>query len=134
MSDEIKVSIQFPNEITVNTACVTRIAERLYRLEQDPLILVFAEDEDEAVLLPGFRDIIEAEEIGPTTLKFVRIIERAKFKRFEFLISEEFATSPKMTAVADKIIGHNGHCETIMGGILIIYLPEEVEYDPSDDL
>src|SRR5262245_27384552 len=113
-------------------ALVTRIAERLYRLELDPLLFLFSDDEEAD--LPNYRDIIEAEEIGPSALKFVRVVERARFKRFEFLVSEGFAESAKMTAIMSKIQQHNGYSERIMKGILIVYLPEHADYDPTGDI
>jgi hypothetical protein len=133
MSDEIKVSIEYPDGITDNAAFVTRVAERLYRLELDPLLFFFSDDE-ELTDLPAYRDIIEAEEIGPTALKFVRVVERARFNRFEFLVSKEFAESAKMTAIASTIRQHNGYSERVMGGIFIVYLPEQADYDPTDDI
>ena len=48
--------------------------------------------------------------------------------------SQEFAASAQMSAIASTIQRHHGHCERVFGGILIIYLPEEAKYDPTDDI
>jgi len=133
MSDEMKVSIEYPDGTIDDAALVTRVAERLYRLELDPLLFLFSDDEERPDL-PAYRDIIEVEEIGLTPLKFVRVVERARFKRFEFLVSKEFAASEKMTAIASKIQQHNGYSERVFGGFLIIYLPEQADYDPTNDI
>src|SRR5262245_12582000 len=115
MSDEIVVSIQYPEEITTEST-VTQVGPRLYRLEDDPHFFLVM-DEEEFADLPRYGDVIEAEEIEPAVLKFLRVARRSKLKRYSCLVPEEFTKSDEMRVILSTIENNGGHWELVCGGM-----------------
>lgn len=134
MDQRLEVSIEYPGGVTDQSAVVTRVGPGRFRLEQDPLSCLMAERPRDLKRLPNYGDIIEAEEIAPNTLRFAKVAERAPLKRFQFIISQDLIESPGLATILSKVTALQGHWERIFGGILIVYLPEESEYDVSRDL
>ncbi len=85
-------------------------------------------------MLPNYGDVIEAVEITARTLQFVRVVERAPLKRFQFLLSQDVAESPALEPILSRVEALDGRWERVFGGVLIMYLPEDSEYDPSKEL
>lgn len=133
MSDKIEVSMEYPQG-TDDAAVVTRVGDGLNRFELDPLSFLMAGSEEELEALPRYGDVVEAEEVGPSALRFVRVVQRARLTRFEFIVSKQVADSDGLNKVLSKVEHHRGHWERVMDGIVLIFLPEGAGYDPTDDI
>ena len=134
MEDRLDVSIAYPNGVTDGAALVTPLGSGEYRLEQDPLSCLIADRPRDLKDLPNYGDVIAAEVIGPGALRFVKVVERAPLKRFQFLIPRDIAESRALEIVLSKVEAITGHWERVMGGVLIIYLPKDCNYDPSKEI
>ncbi len=77
-------------------------------------------------------DVIEAVDIAASSLRFVRVVERARLKRFQFVVSRDFVESPKLEIVLSRVESLNGHWERVFGGVLIMDLPEDVRPTGTD--
>lgn len=134
MEERLDVSIAYPNGVTDESALVTPLGGGRYRLELDPLSCLIADRPRDLKDLPNYGDVISAEVIGPGALRFVEVVERAPLKRFQFLIPRDVAESRELQTVLSKIDTMDGHWERVMGGVLILCLPKDCNYDPSQDL
>lgn len=134
MNEPMDVSIEYPGGVTDNSTLVTPLGSGRFRLELDPLSCFSAECPQDLRELPNYGDVIEAVDIASGTLRFVKVVERAPLKRFQFLLSRDYAESPELEMVLSRVETLNGHWERVFGGVLILYLPEDSDYDPSKKL
>jgi hypothetical protein len=134
MDEPIEVSIEYPSGATNNASLVTPLGNGRYRLEEDPLSCFMADSPRDLRKLPNYGDVFEAEAIAARALRFVKVVERARLKRFQFPVSRDFVESPELNTILSKVESLNGYWERVFGGILIIYLPEDSDYDPSEEL
>ncbi len=134
MEERLEVSIAYPNGVTDNSAVVTPIGGGKYRLELDPSSCLIADRPGDLKELPSYGDVIAAEETSPRVLRFVKVVERAPFTKFQYLVPREIAGSRKLEIVLSKVEALKGHWEQVAGGVLIIHLPKECSYNPSEEL
>jgi hypothetical protein len=80
-----------------------------------------------------FRDIIEADEHGPT-LRFRRVAQKSDWRVFDFLLAKDARESEKINRVLERVEKVGGHWERIFGGCLFICLPPEVDWNPTADV
>lgn len=133
MSEQVTVTIEYPNGIADRSALVTPLGGGRYRLDLDPICWMVAGTDDELGELPRFGDTIEAHPLKSGALRFVKVVERAKLKRFDRVVSREVAESAGLAEILSKIESEGGHWERVFGGILIAYVPEVSPYDPTED-
>jgi hypothetical protein len=119
----IETSILYPSEGVTESATVTKVGARLYRLESVSAVV-------DSV---NFRDIIEADEDGPT-LRFRRVAKKSDWRVFDFLLAKDARESDQMKRVLERVEKVGGHWERIFGGCLFICLPPEVNWDPTADV
>jgi len=134
MDEPIEVSIEYPGGVTHYSALVTPLGAGTYRLGHDPVSCLMAERSRDLRELPNYGDVIEAVEITEHTLRFVKLVERAPLKRFQFSVSRDLVESPELKTILSRVDSLNGYWERVFGGILIIYLPKDSDYDPSNEL
>ena len=133
--DEAKViNVRYPNGCggPVNA---TFVEPTEAVLESDPMACMFAESVSELRELPDYRDLVELREIGADTYQFVKVIKRARFRRYQYILSanpekDAEAIQPLLSQVEDL----DGYWERVFGGVLTIWLPKGCKYDPTDDL
>jgi hypothetical protein len=119
----IETSIVYPSEGVTESATVTKLGAGLYRLESVSM----------AVESVKFRDIIEADEVGPT-LRFRRVAQKSDWRVFDFLLAKDARESEKINRVLERVEKVGGHWERIFGGCLFICLPPEVDWNPTADV
>jgi len=134
MHQPIEVSIEYPGGVTDSAALVTPLGSGRYRIELDPLSCLIAERPSDLKKLPNYGDVIEAVDIEANSLRFVRVVERARLKKFQFFVSREFVESPELEIILSRVESLSGHWERVAGGVLIMYLPEDADYDPSVEM
>ncbi len=133
MTEEKKISIEYPVG-TDNAAYVTFVGPNRARLELDPMSCMHANDESELKSLPDYRDLIELEEVGPGTYRFVQVLERARFQRFGFMLSDPEAQTKALEPIRTRTMDLGGNWERVFGGILTIFLSHDCTYDPTEDV
>lgn len=143
MPDPIDVSIEYLPEWVDDEALVTPLGNDRYRLELQPMSDLTVDLQRNRIRrfpragqrkrMPSYGDIIEAREITPGALRFVRVVERARFKRFDFFGARGDANSSfsKMIATVTEL---GGHWECTFGSCWMIFLPEDCAYDPKEAL
>lgn len=82
----------------------------------------------------GVGDIIEAFRTDSDKLLVVNRIECGNFRKFEYCLAPGWADRPEMIEVLDRILAMGGEWEGIFGGVLLVALPPETSYDPSEDI
>ncbi len=133
MAEEQKISIEYPGG-TDNAAYVTFVGPNEARLETDPMSCLFAEDEGDLKSLPDYRDLIELEEIESGKYRFVRVLQRARLQRFEFLLSDPESQAKALEPVLSRVVEQGGNWERVFGGALTMFLPHDCTYDPTEDV
>jgi len=133
MPEQKKILIEYPSG-TDNAAYVTFIGPNQARLETDPMSCLFTDDEDKLKSLPDYRDVIELEEIQSGKYRFVRVSQRARLQRFEFLLSDPEAQAKALEPVLSRVMEMGGNWERVFGGVLTMFLPQDCQYDPSEDV
>lgn len=122
--DDDETHIEYPDEGITETAEVTAMGDRLYRLDTVP---VFVES-------VRFGDIIEAELLPSGVLRFCRVAHASTWQIYDFLLSEACFESPKFASLTDRVTELRGHWERVFGGMLFICLPSNVDWDPTPDI
>lgn len=105
-----------------------------YRVEVDTIIRILLDRPRDYVHLPRWGDVVEAREIGSGKVQFVRVVERARMRRFAWFVSQALIDSPGLDRVLSKVMGLGGYWERVFGGLLIVYLPRGCDYDLWADL
>jgi len=133
--EPIDVSLEFPSGAA--DVLVTPLGADRYRLEEDPFFAYVAlevESARELARLPRYRDEFEALTVRHPELRFVKVVKRARLKRFEFLVSQAIVASPQFARVLSRVEDLNGYWERVFGGIVIIYVPRGSGYNPLEAL
>ena len=112
---------------------VTLLAPGIARLEENPLFCLSVDDESELADLPEYKDVFEIEEKANGRYRFVRVKERANYRRIDFMIGSGFQAKA-LQPIFDAVLASGGYCERVFGGVVTILLPPNCEYDPGDDL
>ena len=79
-------------------------------------------------------DVIKAVRNEDDQLVVVERIERGGFKTLDFLLPQGWQENQQMVELFDKIKQHDGYAVGLFGGLLLIALPQDADYDPSDDI
>jgi hypothetical protein len=133
MAKQKKISIEYPGG-TDNAAFVTFVGPNEARLETDPMHCLFTDDEDELRSLPDLQDLVELEKSGWGKYRFVRVLQRARLQRFEFLLSDPETQAKALEPILSRIMELGGDWDRIFGGVLTIFLPHGCSYDPTKDV
>jgi hypothetical protein len=143
MDEPIEVSIEYLPEWVDDEALVTPLGAGLYRQELDPMPKIWMAFPNgrirrypraaERKRIPYHGDVFEAVEIGPQALRFVRVVERARLRKFTSMVSTQVSAT-RLKEVRDTVTVLGGHWEQVFGGFLTVYLPEGCRYDPVEAL
>jgi len=131
--EPIEMTIQW-NDATQEGILVTPLGDNRYRVEVDVISCMLLDRPRDYVPLPRWGDVVEAREIGPGRVQFVRVVERARMRRFQWVISRALIESPELDRVLSKIMDLGGNWERVFGGVVIVYLPRGCDYDLWADL
>ncbi len=99
---------------------VSRVGVNLFRVEEHPDFFDHVAD---------FGDVFEATS-SEDGFRFVRVVERSHFKRFEFTIGIDVVTCAAMQRVFAKVEALGGRWD-FMINFLYVYVPMECAYDPT---
>jgi len=132
--EPIDVSLEFPSGAA--DVLVTPLGADRYRLEEDPFCFAYVQVESarELARLPRYADEFEALTVRHHELRFVKVVKRARLKRFQFLVSPATVASPQFARVLSRVEDLNGYWERVFGGVVIIYVPRNSGYDPLEAL
>lgn len=129
----VEVDLQWDDEAMDRGFLVTPLGNDRYRVEVDPMGCMIADEPRELRKLPLYGDVIEAKAAGPNTLRFVKVVERSRLRRREYILSQAHIDSPELERVLAKVMGLGGYWERVFGGVLIVYLPKSSTYDMWED-
>jgi len=115
-----ETSIEFPAERMTVSCPVTKIGDRLYRVEGVAM--------SEAA---GFRDVIEAEDLGCGKLRFLRVAQPSGWKTFDCLVPRGWLDAERGVAFLGELDKRGLHWERIVGGMLFICVPPGTDLDPT---
>jgi hypothetical protein len=143
VSEPIDVSIGYlPGWIDEN-ALVSPLGDDLYRLELQPMWSwqidlqrgrdLLRPRAGERRRLPDYGDVIEACEIAPGLLRFVRVVERARLRRYSFFGWKRGPDTP-FERMLDRVAEQGGHWECVFTSFWTIYLPRDSDFDPKQYL
>lgn len=119
---EMRLSFEAGCEETVS---VTPLGNNLYRLDLPPL---FVEMDI------SFGDIIEVETQANGALRFCRVAERSGWRRWSWILRRDTLESAPFQAFQQAIEAHHGIWERVMGGICVVHLPPDADFDPDATL
>ena len=122
-SQELRLSLCEGESETVQA---TPVGSNSYRLEETPFGI------DEVLVFRG--DIIEASQQADGTHRFVRIVERGRFRHYDWILPTDFLTSRRCAELADAIIREGGSWECLMGCLVFVHLPEASTFDVEKEL
>jgi hypothetical protein len=127
------LSIKF-GRVTANSVEGTQIAEGLYRLEQEASWWLAADSVEETESYPSYGDIFRAVALGPAAIECERVHERAPLKHHSFIVPASLVSSPAFEKSLGAVDRAGGHWERVMGGILLVSIPSESDFDPSREI
>ena len=99
------------------TLWVTQLGPNRFRLEQTPFMAP-----------AGLHDIIEATPQEDGSFLFRGVLEKSKWKMYDFEGLKPIDSDAFMTMLVATVEEHGGICETVMGCFLA-YLPSECDFD-----
>jgi hypothetical protein len=121
---------------TLATVSVMSLGGNSYRLEETPLLIFDLED-------PLWRgDVIDLEQSQDGDLRFRRVISRSGWRHVEWMLglgiigrdpaNRSVGESSALKAFKGRIEAAGGIWEQAMGGVFLIHLPEEANFDEAD--
>jgi hypothetical protein len=122
MTRKLEVNMEFPEEGTGEGVTVTRLGKDRYRIES-PILM------SENVTVG---DIIEAIEVKNGELEYRRVLEESRWNVFEFAIEESLIETDGLKRILEQVNSVGGHWDRLFGGVLVICLPPDAAYDPSE--
>ena len=127
MSTTVAINVRIPSEgMTLNAYELESLGAELYRVVRVPSVL-----EGEYF---GYLDILELRLAPDAVYELVEIKERGGWRRFDFLISGEFAESENLAAILTSVRNESAILVRDFGGCRGILLPPDSHWDPSDEI
>ena len=102
---------------------VSRVGPSTYRVEEHPDFLTEWID---------FGDVFEVERCVDG-LRFVRIVEKSHFVCFDFTMGKEVIELDTMQRIFRKAEALGGRWDFLIN-FLYVYVPEDAEYDPTNEI
>jgi hypothetical protein len=125
MPENETIRVGFEEGVT-ESICVTPLGSSIYRLEQTPVW-----NPDPVVYLG---DAIELELLPDGTHRFVRVVERAPLRHYDWVVSQFFVESLEYAQFGKAVEAAGGAWEGIMEGWLLVHLPETSPFDVEGEL
>ena len=134
MAERTTIYVEYPNGLG-GPVDATFVEPDKAVFENDPMTCLVADSERELRKLPDYQDLVKLRKIGRHKYQFVKVVKRARYRRFQYLLSanpekEMKAIKPLLSHVEDL----GGYWERVFGGVLSFWLPRGCKYDPTDDL
>ena len=79
----------------------------------------------------NYHDIIEAEDLGSSRLRLLRVIQRSDLLVASAVLSTDFIDSAEMQSALEWLSRQGGYWQRDLEGILILSIPKDVEPDFS---
>lgn len=114
-----ETSIEFPADRVTDACIVSRLGDRLYRLEG----VLLSE-------LAAFRDVIEAEPVSESKIRFVRVAKASGWRSYSFVLPRDYLDSAKGRSVLQRVEAAGGYWERLFSGVLVICMPPQSAVDP----
>ncbi|MBA2682166.1 MAG: DUF4265 domain-containing protein [Ktedonobacteraceae bacterium] len=118
-SQEIRLSFE---EGWESIEYVTPLGGNMFRLDATPLLV------DVEV---AYGDIIEAELQANGVWRFCRVVTRSPWRHWDWILDKDFVESPAFLAWQQAIEAHGCVWERIFGGVFLVHLPPETDFDPE---
>ena len=125
------IEFTFSDE-SYTTLLVTRLGEDRYRIVGLQIFIVSSFCDLEEPIEYG--DTIEAERDSEGKLIVRRVSEKGSFRTFDYLMPEGWYERSSMQRLLQRVEHLGGVWECIAKGILIICVPSEQNYDPTDEM
>jgi hypothetical protein len=122
MNEKLELEVTYGNGDR-ETLLVTPLDGNKFRLEESTLT-------GEAY----YGDTIELTPTGQNRALFQRVIARSGLKVLMRTLSNGIQDSPRFAFLLDKILQFGGYWERVMGGILIVHLPDNVDFNLDAEL
>ena len=74
-------------------------------------------------------DIIQAEDLGSSSLRCIRVAQRSELLLRSGIFSKDFLDSAEMLSELDWLTGRGGYWQRDMGGCLFLSVPKDAETD-----
>ena len=71
----------------------------------------------------GLHDVLECEEVDPSTLRMIRVAERGPWRTLFFGLSHEMMDSAELATELEQLVLRDGKWDRVFGGILYIHVP-----------
>lgn len=110
---------------------VTCVCEDRYRLEEEDCLCLCADSLEEAARLPQFGDVMLAQRVDAKTVRFVWTYERAPYRRFSYVLSQEAIEAQSTRALLLDVVSVGGRWELHAGGVLLISVPGGSALNPG---
>jgi hypothetical protein len=81
-----------------------------------------------------YGDLVELERVAANTYEVRCVTQRGGWRRFEFLISPQWAASEAFERLMSDVLENGGLCVRDFGGYLSIVLPPDSTWDPTNDV
>jgi hypothetical protein len=127
MANRIKVDLRIPPEgVMLHDYELEPLQGDLYRVVDIPS--PFDDDWFE------FQDTLRLRRAEDGVLEVAEVVERGRWKRFEFVISEQFAKSDEFNAFVARVVSAQGVWVLDFGGCLSVFLPPSSIWNPEPEL
>ena len=124
MAESTTIRLRFDGTSHETVDAVPLAAGR-FRLQESPL---FASDAVHA------GDLVAAERLPDGTHRFVRVIERAPFHHYAWVVPQGWLASPDRAAYVAAVEAAGGRWEEALGGVLLIHVPLGSSFDAAAEL
>jgi len=125
MANTITIDVRIPSEgMTLCDYELEPLGEGLYRAVVVPAVF-------EAEHF-GYMDVLELRPAPDGVHELIGIRERGGWRRFDFVISEQFATSDELADILSRVCNVGGIWVRDFGGCLAILFPPGSEEDPTE--
>jgi hypothetical protein len=115
--EPIKVRLELDDGMSLTTL-VTPLGGGTYRLE-----------ETEWMAELYHHDIIQAEDLGSSSLRCIRVAQRSELLLRSGIFSKDFLDSAEVLSELDWLTGRGGYWQRDMGGCLFLSVPKDAETD-----
>lgn len=122
MNESREWQLRVPAEGVSFSARCSRVGD-IYRLESVPVA-------SETI---AYGDTFEADQRGEE-LVLRRVVQRTNRRNYSFAISDEARESTQLADLLRMIEGAGGVWDRVFGGLLLISMPPDSNYDPTADM
>lgn len=119
---EADALIEFPAEQIIVNVPYTQVGENLYRLEAIPHVV-------ESV---HYQDVIEAEPTPEGHLRFLRVVERSKWRTFVYMVYPHVIESEWGQTLLRELEQRGGCWAAIFSALLHVCVPPGVDFNPDE--